>query len=363
MSRSPNVFEKLTLIDDAVTLFINKEIYEGWEDVQITREINALASDFQMQLTDKWRVDKEPWRIQTGDLVHIHAGKKSILTGYVDKIDLSVSANERKVTVSGRSKTCDLVDCSVTGLNEYAGLNLQEIANKVVAPFKIPVKFLSPPGGAFEKVTVQQGESVFALLDRLARQRKLLMYPSYDGFLMFSKNANKESVSELVQGVNVLDGHATYDDSNRFSEYIVKGQNHSFLGDEEQSSEAQGSATDEGIERYRPYVLVAETTADDSTTTDRAAYEANIRAANAIEAEVQVQGWFQEDGSFWEINEIVPCDFGFLGIREKMLVKKVVFIKNNSGTYTTLSLTRSDAYAFDKKVKKQRKKGWTKGLR
>lgn len=363
MSKSPKVFAGLHLIDDAVTLFVNKEIYEGWEDVQITRELNSVASDFQLQLTDKWRVDQEPWRIQSGDTIHIHAGKKSILTGYIDKIDLSVSSNERKVVASGRSKTCDLVDCGVEGPNEYLGLNLKEIANKVVSPFKIQIRFKASPGAAFEKVTVQQGESVFALLDRLCRQRKVLMYPSYDGFLVFDKNANKESVSELVQGVNVKDGSATYDNSNRFSRYVVKGQNHSFLGEPEQASEVEGVATDEGITRYRPYVLVPETTADDSTTADRAAYEANIRAANSVEAQVQVQGWFQEDGSFWEINEIVPCDFGFLGIREKMLVRKVVFTKNNGGTYTTLTLTHSDAYAFNRKVVKHKKKGWTKGFK
>lgn len=362
MSNSPKVTEKTAVISDAVTFFTDKQIYEGWEDVQITREINTCALAFQLRLTDKWQQGKVDWRIQPGSHAHIHMGKQSVITGYVDAVEASFSSNSRSIVARGRSKTADLVDCSVTGANEYSNVTLKEIAEKVCAPFGIYVKFDVSPGDRFAKVTVKQGETVFELLDRLARQRKLIMIPDYDGGLTFTQKGTKRAGTELRQGANVLSGSASYDNSNRFSKYIVKGQNLSFLGSPDQSTSPSGEATDAGIIRFRPLVIVNNGTSDDKNTQDRASYEANIRAAKAIEAEVEVVGWFKQDGKLWDVNEIVQCDIGFLGIRREMLISKVVYQKNSGGTTTTLTLIREDAYDFTTKNKEKKEKelGWLK---
>jgi prophage tail gpP-like protein len=361
--RVPNIFNKTDQVPDAVTLFINKKVFEGWEDVQITRELNVLASDFQLKLTDKWKVDQETFSIQPGDKCHVHLAKKSFLTGWVDSLALSIGSNERSITATGRSRTADLVDCSVTGDNQFSGLNLKEIATKVCAPFNIPVSFLTDPGDIFDTITIQQGETVFALLDRLARQRKLLMFPDYEGFLVFTIAGSKRSPVQLIEGVNVLGGSATFDNSERFSSYVVKGQNLSALGEPEQSAAPSGEATDEGITRFRPLVVIGETSTDDGASGDRAAYEAGLRAAKALEVEVSVQGWLRSDGSPWEINEIVSCDIGSLGVRRNLLIKKVTFNKNNSGTTATLTLIRPDAFEFKVKVKKDKDIGWLKDFK
>lgn len=361
--RVPNVFNKTELIPDALTLFLNNKVFEGWEDIQITRELNVLASDFQLKLTDKWKTDQEKFAIQPGMKVHVHLGKKSFLTGWLDSLNLSFSSNSRDITADGRSRTCDLVDCSVTGDNEYSGLTLQEIAVKVCQPFNVVVSFQAPAGEPFSKVTVQQGETVFALLDRLARQRKLIMFPDYEGFLVFARAGAKRSPVQLAEGINVLSGSAKFDNSERFSSYLVKGQNLSFLGEPDQSTSPSGEAKDEGITRFRPLIIVGETSTDDGASVDRAAYEAGLRAAKALEVEVQVQGWLRPDRTPWEINEIVICDIGSLGVRRKLLVKKVVFNKNNSGTTSTLTLIRPDALSFETKVKKEADAGWLKDFK
>jgi len=363
--RVPNIFNKTDLVPDAVTLFLNKKVFEGWEDVQVTRELNVLASDFQLKLTDKWKVNQETFSVQPGAECHLHLGKKSFLTGWIDSVALSISTNERSLTANGRSRTCDLVDCSVTGDNEFSGLNLKEIATKACAPFNVPVVFKTDPGAIFEKVTIQQGETVFGLLDRLARQRKILMFPDYEGFLVFAIAGSKRSPVQLIEGVNVLSGSATFDNSERFSVYTVKGQNLSFLGEPDQSAAPSGEATDEGISRFRPLIVVGETATDDGASSDRAAYEAGLRAAKALEVEVQVQGWLRVDGTPWEINEVVACDIGSLGVRRNLLIKKVTFNKNNSGTTATLTLIRPDAFEFNKKVQKKDDKeiGWLKDFK
>lgn len=358
--RVPSPFEKTNPVPNAVTVFTGKIVFEGWEDLQLTRELNSAASDFQFQMTDKWEQNQESFRLQPGDPIHIHVAKQAFLTGWVDKVSVSVSAQKRNFTISGRSKTADLVDCSADG-SELLGLNLKALAEKLLAPFDIKVVFKTDPGAVFDKVTIEPGQTVFQLLDKCGRQRKILMYPSYDGNLVFAAQGERRAATALTQGINILTGKADFDNTNRFSSYTTKGQNLAFLGDKAQSVAVKGTATDEGITRYRPMILMAEHSLDDQKGEDRSVYEANVRAAKSLDVELTVQGWFQQDGTPWEINQLVRVDSGFLGVRRQMLVKKVVFNKSGAGTTTTLSLTRNDAFLFGKKtVKKEDPLGWTK---
>lgn len=366
--RVPNVTNKTKIVTDAVTLFVGSTIYEGWEDVQITRELNTGAADFQLQLTDKWRADQEPYKIQPGSAVKIAVGKQIILSGYVDKLAPSFSSNSRTITISGRSRSQDLVDCSVTGDNSFSGLNLQEIATKLCAPFGITPTFFSEPGDPFSQVTVQQGETVFTLLDKLARQRQFVIYPSFQGNVIFSLVNERRMATELRQGVNVLSGKGGFDVSNRFSQYTVKSQatDLSFLGDDpEPTTQPEGTATDDGVTRFRPLIIIGEQAQDGAGVENRASYEAHLRAAKSTEVEVEVQGWFQGPNRFWGLNESVFCDVGFLGIRRRLISRKIVYQKNTGGTTVNLTLMREDAFDFNKHKKKLKKEpdlGWLKVL-
>lgn len=341
----PAIFNKTTKVDDAVTVFVGGKVFEGWEDLSLTRELNCAASDFQFQMTDKWDVAQDPFPIQPGVPVHIHIGKTSFFQGYADKVKPSFAATKRAIVVAGRSKTQDIVDCSAndTLALQLAGLNIQEVALKLLAPFNISLIMNTSPGAPFPEVPMSIGETVFQVLDKLARQRQILFYPSYEGNLVMAKQGEARATSALTQGVNILSGSANFDNSNRFSKYLVKGQNRPEFGPDFAN---QGQAVDGGITRYRPLTIMAESTIDDANGQDRADYEAKVRAAKGTDLTVQTVGFFQEDGTPWEINRLVRVDSGFLGVKRQMLIKKVVFNKNGSGTLTTFELTRNDGYLF-----------------
>ena len=362
MSGAPSINQKTTVLPDQMTLFIGGKVFEGWEETQFTRELNACASDFQIKMTDKWAEDKEAWRVSANQTAHLHIGKASMLQGYIDSVEASISANERSVQIRGRSKTCDLVDCSVTGPNQYTNLNLKEIAEKVVAPFKIPVLFNASPGDPFPLTTIQQGETVFNLLDRLARQRKLLIYPSPNGSLVFAKAGAQRASTQLVLGVNVLSGKSNYDFSNRFSTYEAKGQNIGWMGDGKETAAALGTASDLGVGRYRPLVLMAESVSDNGQSENRAAYEAALRKAQSLKVELQVQGFYQKDNTLWDINQFVFVDCGYLGVRRWMITRKVTYNKTNGGSTSTIELCLPDSFNFEKTKKKEDPLGWAKPL-
>lgn len=358
--RVPNVTNKTEVVKDAVTVFCNGLVFEGWEDLQLVRELNAAAGDFQFQMTDKWEQGKEPFRIQPGDAIHIHVGKQSFFQGYCEKMRPSFSAQKRSITVSGRSKTCDLVDCDAQTTADYSGLTIKDIATKLCAPFGIVPVMKTDPAQTVPLLRVNPGDKVFSILDKAGRQIKVLFYPSYDGNLVIANQGEARSTTELKQGINVLSGDSTFDNTNRFSDYSVGGQNLPNLGTALGSIGPIGVAKDLGVTRFRPLVLIAEQAMDDAKGDNRASYEADLRAAKALSVNIQVQGFFQFDGTPWEINRIVRVDCGFLGVRRQLLITKVTFNKNGGGTTTTLELTRSDAFLFPNKVKKEDPLGWTR---
>jgi prophage tail gpP-like protein len=357
-TNQPASYEKTVKLPDVLEMFVAKKIYQGWLDVSLNRELNTAASDFKVSLVDVWETNKEPWRLAPGEAIHMHAGGKSILTGYIDKIEAAVSAAQRQITCSGRTKTCDLVDCSILGdENQFKGMSLKAIVLQLVKPFGLAVSFQGDEGASFADIKVSPGETVFSLIDKLARQRKLVVYPSVDGSLVFANPGARLAATELVQGINVKSGNVTSDFTDRYSIYKTKANanNLAWLKDDSVGKAApSGEATDDAVGRYRPLMLVGEVTGDDEVVEDRAAYESSLRAAQSLHAEVVVQGWFQAPGRLWEINEIVKVDIGFLGLKRKMLIEKIEFSKSESGTTATLRLILPEA--LDYKVKKKKAK-------
>lgn len=350
----PSITEKNVVIDDAVSLFSEGNIYDGWETASITRELNSIASSFNLGLTDIWTIDNQKWRLKPGDSAEIHIGKTAIVNGYLDALNISFSAQQRVINALGRSKTADLVDCSYVGPNEFSPLPINSIVQKLIEPFGLSVELKSDAGANFNKFNIRTGETVFEAIDRLARARTLLVYPSFDGNVVLEKKGAKRASTELRQGINILSGSANFDNTNRYSDYIVKGQAAGIIGSKEDARKAKGEAKDAGILRYRPIQLIAENNTDTGGTKERAKYEAAIRAAKSSQVQITTQGWFQADGTPWDINQIIGVYAPFLGIRVDMLCVGATYRKSNSGTTTTLRLIREDAFEFKETVEKDK---------
>ena len=62
-------------------------------------------------------------------------------------------------------------------------------------------------------------------------------------------------------------------------------------------TEVDGEAHDPGVPRYRPHVVMAESTAAGPTTMQRAMRQAKYDAARGTQARLIVPGWRQSDGS------------------------------------------------------------------
>jgi len=273
--------------------------------------------------------------------------------GFIDRLDVDISNDDRRVEITGRDLTGDLVDSSApTEPSEFKNITILQLAQKFAIPFGIAtiadVDILPP----FPKYTVKQGETIFELLSRAAALRGLLLITNELGNLIITNRSSAfsqvRSPVPLVQGKNILNARASYDNSDRFQTYIAKGQsegNEVFNGVNVTSP--IGSAVDSGIFRPRQKTVIADGSTDFAGAQKRANWEATVRAAKSVEVEIKVQGWQKiPGGGLWKINELVNIDAGYLGIEaNELLIFSVNFSKSlGGGTVTTLGLTRADAY-------------------
>lgn len=332
---------------DKVNLFINGKIYDGWKSAEIKRSLKAASGSFSLSVTDRWSDKSEPWIIAPGDSAELKLGSDLIITGYVDTVSSDATKDSVSISVSGRDKTSDLIDCSVVSKSgQYLNVTLQRLAELLCSPFGVSV--LAPTGGtgaAFDKFAIQQGESVFEALERAARKRGFLLTTNGTGVLEIARPGSSRSTTRLEQGQNIMAMAATFDHKGRYSEYIVKGQGNELAGEPKFAYAIKATVTDPNVTRYRPLVIQSEQLTNLSDAKTRANWEATVRAAKASKFNITLQGWRQGDGSLWRPNQLVLAIASRIGLNGELLITDVNYsLTSDAGTLSVLTLERKDAY-------------------
>lgn len=332
-----------------VTLTINGAVYDGWENVRIHRTLEAAAGGFSLEVSGR-----ERWPIAPGAAAVVKIDGDTVITGYVDVVDISLEKAAHTITVQGRDKTADLVDCAALNEpGEWTNSSLATIAAAIARPFGVTVT--ATAGEAFPVFKLQPGEKAWEAIERACRMRGLLAITDGIGALVLIRPNGARGSTALVEGENVVAARANYSLADRFSQYVVKGQ--SAGGDDifgEAAAAVQGKATDGGVKRYRPYIVLAETGASISQAEERARWEATVRAARGSKATVTVVGWRQGDaGPLWNVNRLVSCALPTLGIAGDMLISGVQFAQSlEGGTVAVLDLVRPDAFLPEPVIEK-----------
>lgn len=338
-----------------LTLMIAGRLLEGWTAVSVSRAVDSAASSFDIELTEKWSPKKteggssEPFagQIRPGAPCRVLLDGELVITGYVDTYSPSYDATTHSVRVAGRSRTGDVVDCSaVVPGGQFSGYDVAQIAERLCGEVGVGVVVESGPGAPFPDVQVQQGESIFELIERLCRLRALLVCDNEAGNLVLTRAGIRSSGGTIRQGDNILTASADLSVGERFSDYIVKGQQAS--SDDVNGFEATETVArirDPGVDRYRPKLIVAEGQADVATARDRANWEKLTRGANGVRATINVQGWRDAvSGRLWRANEMVTVDSPWLGLTRDLLIAAVNYRLDEGGTVAELTLAPPEAF-------------------
>jgi prophage tail gpP-like protein len=341
---------------DRAELNIGGSRFEGWTDVSVTHSIEQAASSFELSLTDRWAVNQTPRQIRSGDACLLALNGQPLVDGYIDVANPSHNEKQRRLRVSGRAKTCDLVDCSlpVDG-GQYKGQSLVQLARAFCKPFGIEVinNVLDaelPIGSDWQ---IEPGESGFESLERAARFARCLLTCDPAGRLVITRADIEVLPVHLRHGEQIIEGGATYDNRDRFSDYQVMGDAASGgdfdSQDGEAATQSNGRAKDDGIRRYRPLVLIGEDNLDNYKAGQRADWEMRRRRARSQTVDLTVQGWtLPGTAQLWPINRQVRVTDPLLGLVDQLLlITAVTFTKNENGTRARLSLMPRDGFETD----------------
>lgn len=325
-----------------VELKINGQFWGGWERVQITRSMEHISGTFNLMLADRGPDTETRRAFAPFSGCEVWVDGEVVITGYVDDPEIEYDESQHGIMLSGRDATGDLVDCSAVGQpGEWSNVGLSTIITDLCRPFGIPVAAALDTGAVFLKFKIEEGDTVFETIDRACRQRRVLANSDGLGGVVLTRAGSKRAGTALIYGQNIKRGSGKFSSKDRFSHYTLKGQQPSMgdLNDAESSAAVTAQATDPGVPRYRPLVIIADHAGNAAAGQQRVNWEASVRAARSRRVTYTVQGWREtQNGALWSPNTIVPVQDPLLGIAGDMLIVAVTFIKDIRGSRSALSL-------------------------
>jgi hypothetical protein len=120
--------------------------------------------------TERWPGTTSPRPFREGESCRILVDGRPVITGYVDDVAIRYDDKDHAVSVSGRDRTADLVDCSAPSV-QWAGRSLPQVAAELCRPFGIGVRTLCDCAQTFQRLKNTEGDSVFETLEAAARVR------------------------------------------------------------------------------------------------------------------------------------------------------------------------------------------------
>lgn len=362
-------------------LLTEGQVHRGWLAAKLNFSMEAIAGKFDLQLSERWTStpDAPPRLVKPGVGCTIKLDGEEMLVGYIDAVSVDYDHQAHTLSIKGREKTGDVVDCAavVSGPHELRGVTVLEIAQRLCQPYGVTVTASVPVGARFTRWAVQPGESAWEAIDRALRARAMLAVSDGKGRLVLTKAGGQGSAAgPLVLGGdrgNIRRARGEFDWSKRHDQVVVRGQAEVMSlgisqrnvgstapfrpeadpgfspitredGRGAQAGQRRAVARDAAVRRHRPLVMIAEASDGGSTPQQRAEWEVSVRRARSRRVTYTVPGWRGATGALWRVNTLAEVRDSYLGIAEEMLITAITYSVGRDGSLTELELTSRDAF-------------------
>ncbi|MGZ3272373.1 MAG: phage baseplate assembly protein [Caulobacteraceae bacterium] len=335
------------MASEDLVLYVGGNKLTGWTDISLTRGVERCPNDFQISLSELAPSDAHAVEIEAGAPCTVSLGDDVVITGYVDRYAPFMRPTATGITVSGRGRCQDLVDCSADWPGgQIKGQNILEVATKLAEPFGIAVSCSVDPGPVIPQFNLMRGETPWDIIERYCRAAALLCFEDADGNLVLDLEGSETHASGVKQGRNVEMATTTMAMDERFSEYDVFFLATEPVGIDGGGADLVGKSTDPNVKRYRPHYAVAETGfGGPDIAQKRAHWEAARRQARGFCANVTVDSWRDSAGKLWTPNTRVPIDLPYLKAADDVwILGEVTYRRDGTGTHADLTLMKPGAY-------------------
>jgi prophage tail gpP-like protein len=333
---------------DDLTLTVNGQAISGWTDIRVTRGLERLPSDFSIGMTDLYPGDLAKLQITPGDACVVSLGADLVLTGYVDRVIPSFSGDQHSIRVMGRSKCCDLVDCSA----EWPGGQISNssalgIAQKLAAVYGITAKSSVADLPIIPQFNLMLGETAYEVIERISRYSALLAYDMPDGSLLLSRLSSTQAAGGFTEGQNVQEASIEFAMDQRYSNYQAFLQSVNVLSDLGDGGNLLANVADPNCTRHRQIDLIAEAGGGgQDVAAQRATWEAARRAGRAKVVHIKTDSWRDAAGALWQPNSMATITLPGLKLdSDYMTIGEVTYSRTeDAGTTADLVFMEANSY-------------------
>lgn len=334
-----------------ISVFRNGVKINGWKSVSVGLSLSTICNGFNLNQFVADEFDSPV--LFPGDDVRIECDGELLIDGYVDEMSSSFSSGSHDISVSGREKTCDIVDCSLKDFGlSWKKKTAEQIIESVCSCFGIRFDANGvKTDGVVDKFCPDPGCTGADVISDVCKE-KCVVCTSFGDGVIHLVNDNFEYADDFIrQGVNVLSADVSFNNSERFSDYVV-------LCSSDPKTKKRGESFDGEITRNRCLVMVDEGYGTVDSANKKASFESISRSARSTTLNVTLSGWKRSNGKLWRpgilVDVLIPAFFG--KFVQTLLVNSVELSYDSSGSVVNLELVRKDYYSQPPK-KKTKSKG------
>jgi prophage tail gpP-like protein len=365
-----------------IYLEVDGKKFDGWKTVNFTKSIDKLCGSFSFTSSS---TSQSSFPVKVGQSCKIVVEDTPMLNGWIEKISVNYDVDDHTITVSGRDRTNDVVDCQpdFSKLQFTPNISLKRITEKVLeslylSDIKVIDRFNLKP---FKKITTDGvGTKAFDFLQRYAKISQVLLTTNGEGNIVFERALGRtlNTILSTRRGeqATILSSSVDYDNTKRFYHYNLNSQGQ--LANDFQPATAQKAASikadafDNEIRKSRLLYFQPTSSTTDQQAIDTAAWEANFRRADSMVYSCEVQGFrpINDQTNVWLPNYLINIVDDFVGIntlvgagiKSPLLITEVSYSKSlDEGSKVALKLQIEDAFTLQVNRKTKDKKDKTVG--
>jgi prophage tail gpP-like protein len=349
---------------EVAEITVNGQSYRDWESV-LVRDAEQESSDFFQFTCSEGKPLSRNWadvQIRPGDHCTIKLAGNLVLTGFVETRQVSYTAEQHGIQITGHSFTRALTYGSVmhkTG--EFKDKSYTQIANEITKPFGIKFK---PIGNVsqkkFERLNVSPGDTAWNVLETLARLRGISLGSDTEGNLT-GRTQWMAGGDSLIEGQNILEGREVMSmngggagdgDGDSDAHPPNYGASQQPSNDDRHGPKAAqqpfAHGSNKNLQRfggtkgvYAPKRVQLEHPGDKDDATTRNKFENERAGVEQLQVTIVVQGWLKPSGGLWKAGDKVHVKSPMLIVDEELKIMRVEFTQDNrAGTRTSLDLAR-----------------------
>jgi prophage tail gpP-like protein len=330
--------------------------FDGWVAAEITRSLEALASGFTFTLTDTPQAEAR-LVARPGSECALDIDGERYITGIVETFEVTTTADEYQLTVSGRSLTADIVDSDIIEPLNFRGQSAAQIASAIAALHGLGVvvdaEAAAKASAPLGRLRAAYGDSQREVLERVCRLAGLQLTDTPAGALRLTVGGSGRAPTALEVGRNVLESTVTADATAIFARISCRSQTALPGADDVEAWSTMAADIVEPLgARNRSTVIAPEQGMGRADCLARAQYEASTRAGRALTVTCTVAGW-----QLWTCGDLVRYTDRAAGFDGELVIAEITYRLSATEQTTELILRPAAAYLAEPPRTRRRQPG------